>query len=117
MLGNAFETARWKTDYAPNPPCSSRWALVVVQVDGVFCLCAPISLGRKIAQLAIAYRLRGRGSLYASVGKIVTVKASKNRKLQQTSTTVMQQVPYQSLTFNSCLLYTSPSPRDGLLYR
>src|SRR5271169_6254300 len=60
MLVNAFETARWKTGYAPKNLCSSRCALlVVVQVDDVFCLCAPTSLGRKIGRLAIADRLRG----------------------------------------------------------
>lgn len=64
MLVNAFETARWKTGYAPKNLCSSRCALVAVQFDGVFCLCAPTSLGRKIDRLANADRLRGRGSLY-----------------------------------------------------
>jgi len=35
---------------------------------------------------------------HQTVVEIVTVKASKNLKLQQTSTTGRQQVPYQSVT-------------------
>ena len=49
-------------------------------------------------------QIRGRFCAYLDEGKIatvveiVTVKASKNLKLQQISTTGTQQVPYQSVT-------------------
>jgi hypothetical protein len=46
-------------------------------------------------------------------GKFVTVKASKNRKIQQLSTSGLQQVQYQSLK-NSKLQQVSPSTGTDL---
>ena len=53
---------------------------------------------RATAVVATGKLSQWKGSPQATVVEIVTVKASKNLKLQHISTSGLQQVPYQSLT-------------------
>jgi len=53
---------------------------------------------RATAGVATGKLSQWKGSPQATVVEIVTVKASKNLKLQHISTSGLQQVPYQSLT-------------------
>ena len=68
--------------------------------------------GRFYRRLPVPARV-GFEARSTAVGKFVTAKAPENHKIQQLSTSSMQQVQYQSLTINR---FQQVSPSTGIWF-